>query len=665
MDLRSDEYLGKVYAGVLGKLIGVYLGRPFEGWTHQRILQQLGHVRYYVNDQLNVPLVVTDDDVSGTFTFIRAIEEHYDGAILSAEAIGKTWLNNVIYRHSVFFWGGKGIMTEHTAYVNLRDGIVPPMSGAMATNGSTIAEQIGAEIFIDGWDLVAPGKPSLAAKFAEAAASVSHDGEAVHAAKLWASMESEAFISKNVDHLLDTGLKAVPSDSLISTLIEDIRQWCAEDGSWEKTRQRIEDKYGYDKFSGICHVIPNHGLLIMALIYGGHDFSEAMHIISTCGWDTDSNGGNLGCLVAIMHGLVAFDGNLDWRGPIVDRVLVSSADGGYSINNAARLAFDIANMGRKLARKEELMPPKDGAQFHFTLPGSVQGVEQGIDHTGTSALAIRVSGDITASSGPVEVTTPTSSPLKVASMQYELVSSPLVYPGQTIRAVIRSDPTNSTIVPVRLMLKAYSFTDQLESFYDSPTLLSPNTSQVLEWAIPSNLGGRPIESGTLWLVSLGWHGTPKLTFRENGSEGPLDFYKRAFVAQDNGEGIVTYGTRDWADYKVTFRDFVINIGDPVGVEVRVQGLNRYYALEFVSGGHVVLLKALDKQRIKLATAGFDWKVNTKYLIFITVERSKLQAQVGNVTLSALDKQYQNGGVGLVATNGSLSLNSIDIGPITD
>jgi hypothetical protein len=27
------DYIERVYAGVLGKIIGVYLGRPFEGWT--------------------------------------------------------------------------------------------------------------------------------------------------------------------------------------------------------------------------------------------------------------------------------------------------------------------------------------------------------------------------------------------------------------------------------------------------------------------------------------------------------------------------------------------------------------------------------------------------------------------------------------------------------
>jgi ADP-ribosylglycohydrolase len=68
------DYLERVYAGVLGKLIGVYVGRPFEGWSHERILKELGHVRYYVHERVGALLVVTDDDVSGTFVFIRALD---------------------------------------------------------------------------------------------------------------------------------------------------------------------------------------------------------------------------------------------------------------------------------------------------------------------------------------------------------------------------------------------------------------------------------------------------------------------------------------------------------------------------------------------------------------------------------------------------------------
>jgi hypothetical protein len=57
-NLASQDYVERVYAGILGKIIGVYLGRPFEGWTHQRIQAELGEIWYYVNERLNVPLVV-------------------------------------------------------------------------------------------------------------------------------------------------------------------------------------------------------------------------------------------------------------------------------------------------------------------------------------------------------------------------------------------------------------------------------------------------------------------------------------------------------------------------------------------------------------------------------------------------------------------------------
>ncbi|KAF3060072.1 putative adp-ribosylation crystallin j1 protein [Daldinia childiae] len=294
------DYLERVYAGVLGKLIGVYMGRPFEGWTHQRILAELGHIRYYVNEKLKLPIVVTDDDISGTFTFVRALEEHYTRCrdpiqhqeshdenedrmeitetletteasetsgtpsipnitppstpgitqekIISAEQVGKTWLNNVIKDHTVFWWGGNGISTEHTAFLNLRKGIKAPHSGSIQTNGRTIAQQIGAQIFIDGFAMTAPGNPALAAQLAGAAGSVSHDGEAVYAAQLWAAMEAEAFASKDVNHLLNTGLSFVPSDSLIAALVRDVRAWCEDDDDWIYTRQRIEKKYGSARF---------------------------------------------------------------------------------------------------------------------------------------------------------------------------------------------------------------------------------------------------------------------------------------------------------------------------------------------------------------------------------------------------------------------------------
>ena len=86
----------KVYAGVLGKIIGVYLGRPFEGWTYERIMKDLGPVNYYVNEQLGVPLLVTDDDITGTFSFVRALSDYNHDVNITSKQIGQTWLNNII-----------------------------------------------------------------------------------------------------------------------------------------------------------------------------------------------------------------------------------------------------------------------------------------------------------------------------------------------------------------------------------------------------------------------------------------------------------------------------------------------------------------------------------------------------------------------------------------
>src|SRR3984957_13237320 len=200
------DYLERVYAGILGKIIGVYLGRPFEGWTYQRIMGELGPIRYYVNERLGKPLVVTDDDISGTFTFVRALSDFGNSADLTAAQIGHTWLNYIIENRTILWWGGFGNSTEHTAFLRLKQGIPAPRSGSIALNGKTVAEQIGAQIFIDSWAMVAPGKPLLAFELAGKAGSVSHDGEAVLAAQFLAVMESQAFVEPDLNALFEHGL---------------------------------------------------------------------------------------------------------------------------------------------------------------------------------------------------------------------------------------------------------------------------------------------------------------------------------------------------------------------------------------------------------------------------------------------------------------------------
>ena len=114
---------------MLGKTIGVYLGRPFEGWPYDRIMRELGEVDYYVHERLGKPLIVADDDISGTFTFLRALPDHGNSHDLTPAQIGETWLNYLVERRTILWWGGMGNSTEHTAYLRLKAGIPAPASG--------------------------------------------------------------------------------------------------------------------------------------------------------------------------------------------------------------------------------------------------------------------------------------------------------------------------------------------------------------------------------------------------------------------------------------------------------------------------------------------------------------------------------------------------------
>lgn len=697
MSLPQD-YLDRVYAGVLGKLIGVYLGRPFENWRYDRIMRELGPIQYYVHDRLGDPLVVTDDDVAGTFTFPRALDDHRLSADLTAAEIGEVWRNYIVEERAILWWGGAGNSTEHTAWLNLGKGIKAPASGSIETNGSTVAEQIGAQIFIDGWALVSPGNPAQAAKLARAAGSVSHDGESVHAAVLWAAMEAEAFVSKDVDHLLDTGLSHIPENCLIARLIRDVRHWVgASNEDWEATRAKIEDQYGYQHYPGNCHVVPNHALMIMALLHAPHDFQRGQMIVNTSGWDTDCNAGNLGCLQGIMLGLEGIDAGPDWRGPVADRLLISTADGGNSITDAVRIARWLTDLGRGLAGEEQLDVPKDGARFHFTLPGSVQGFrpqpsDMALEHfrvTGTGdALALDL--DALAPGREAAATTPVFAPPEVKGMRtYELLASPLVYPGQRLTARLSGAGSLKGAVEARLRIRHYDGTDALVAL-DGPNAVAVQKGESvdLSWTLP-NLGGHPIaeigvvltapsgrSSGRVLLDRMSWDGAPDVTFSRPEDGG--DFWWRAWVngasffskrflqdlriSQTRGEGMILQGTRDWTDYRVE-ADMMWHLGPTGGLVFRAHGLRRYYAARLTREGALQLVLRRDDEEQVLDEVRCDVGFEVPFQLVVTAKGDKLSAKIGEVEVRATDSTYAGGAMGLFVVEGAVSATRIHVGGV--
>ena len=685
------DYLERVYAGVLGKIIGVYLGRPFEGRTHQRIETELGEIWNYVHEQFDVPLVVADDDISGTFTFLRALPDHGGSADLTSEQIGLTWLNYIVENRSILWWGGMGNSTEHTAFLRLMSGIPAPLSGAIATNGKTVAEQIGAQIFIDGWALVSPGNPGLAVELARRAASVSHDGEAIYAAQLVAAMEAQAFIDPRIDQLIETGLFYLPPDSLIAQLVNDVRNWRRQDDDWRLTRERIEKTYGYDKFPGNCHVIPNHAIIILSLLYSEDDFGRALMIANTSGWDTDCNSGNVGCLLGIKNGLTAIDAKL--RKPVADRLFLSTADGGRCITDAVRETYEICHIAYQLGQAPPITKPKNGARFHFELPGSVQGFQVEPDTPRTCfacepdkhslALDFRHSEE----GRTVRIATQTFIPpdSKDAS-HYSLMACPTLYPGNIVHGRLIGGAENSAPVRVVPFISYYGDNDDLNYRHGPTITVAPGVGERFQWQI-EELNGSPIaqfglelssdsaRSGRLYVDYIDWSGTATTVFRRPDADGKM--WLRAWInavdhvgthwasafhlSQNRGTGLFIQGSRDWQNYAVE----AAIMSDPAkcfGLAARVQGLTRYYALTLGPNQTLRLIRNYDGVQA-LAEIPFRWSWSESYHFRLEVNRTRIACSINGGELIRYDDPdalLLDGGIALFCEEGLIMTNEVKV-----
>ncbi|MBV9864184.1 MAG: ADP-ribosylglycohydrolase family protein [Abitibacteriaceae bacterium] len=697
------DYVERVYAGVLGKIIGVYLGRPFEGWGYDSIMERLGEIQYYVHEKLNAPLIVTDDDISGTFTFLRALPDYDNSRDLTPEQIGQTWLNYLIEKRTVLWWGGVGNSTEHTAYQRLKSGIPAPDSGSIATNGKVVAEQIGAQIFIDGWGMVAPGDPEFAADLARRAASVSHDGEAIYGAQVIAAMEAQAFIESDINKLIDTAIALIPQDSVIYRMIGDIRYWHSEEKDWRKTREKIAANYGYDKYGGNCHMVPNHGLIIHSLLHGEGDFQKSLMIVNTCGWDTDCNSGNVGCLLGIRNGLAGIEDGPDWRGPVADRMYLPTADGGRAVTDAVTETYHIVNIAGALAGLEPIAP-KQSARFHFDLPGAVQGfqpedsietrgtveVENVEGHSTTGQRSLAIHYHHVAPGRLARVATSTFVPPDALNMGgYGVVASPTLYPGQTVRARVVADDKNHQATTCRLYLRIYGAQDKLTNIYGPEINLEPGSSHEFTWPIEDTSSlpivqiGVEVSSekradGTLYLDYLTWDGPPNVVFKR-----PVDntAWQRAWVngvdhfeshsgesfrlIQDEGRGLLMQGARDWTDYQVSAA-ITPHLVASAGIAARVQGMRRYYALLLCDDGKARLVKALDGQHT-LAQTNFPWKFGEAHDLNLQVAGNRITGCIdGRLMFDVRDTNHSlsGGGIALLCEEGRMATDEVRVQPIS-
>ena len=725
----KQEYVERIYSGWLAKIIGIRYGAPIEGWSMEKIRSLFGdRMPDYPADYRNF---AADDDSNGPWFFLRALEDSgvcvldglsHPGQVrdLEPEDVARALINYAPFEHGFFWWGGYGVSTEHTAYLNLRCGIPAPESGSIRQNGSTMAEQIGGQIFSDTWGLVNPGKPERAARMARAAASVTHDGDGLNGAAFVAASISAAFEERDVRKIIETGLSFVEPGSRYEEAVRAVMSFYDEHEkggeAWRDCFEFVRTHYGYDQYPGICHIIPNISVMILALLYGEGDFDRTLEICNLCGWDTDCNVGNVACILGTALGLSAIGEK--WRKPVGDLLICSSVLGYYNIQDIPQSASYIARLAYALDGEE---PPEelrdilmDETLCHFEYPGSTHAMrlraESGegealdgkmfrLENTEeaacTGSRSLKYSASVMEPGERLYVFKHTYyRPEEFTDSRYDPAFSPILYPGQTIEASLYL-PEYSRPAQAALYVK---------DLHDGTVCLGERISlktgewKKLTFSIPGGtdallgeagvcfyMEGRALERFSFagmvddfrilgqpdYLLDLKkeqeevWPGGHREISQFTRLKGNAWLENGALHLSCGDFGEMYTGGCNWEDYEAEFLMTPVK-GGFLGACFRVQGAARSYGALLLSGGRLALAESLpDGSGYEvLAETEFPWREGEPVRltagaageeIFVRARRAgEGGGEQGEVWLSLREKmgRFCRGCVGILVREGS-------------
>ena len=365
-----QEIYKRIYTSWLGKNIGIRLGAPIESWTGPEVRKCYQPITNYLTDYSQF---AADDDANGPLFFADVMKYHSFDDVTALD-MANNLLNVVSYEKGFFWWGGKGISTEHTAWLNLINHIEAPLSGSYKLNSKAVSEQIGGQIFSDCWGYLALDKPDIATSLAEKMSSVTHDLDGTEGGKFVAVCIALAWHIQDARELITTALAYLKQDSNYAQLIREMLDFYLQyPNDPEKCLAYIEDKHRYDNYEGLCHILPNTAIMLYGMLYGNNEFNRTMQLIAEAGRDTDCNLGNVGSILAMMVGLENIDEK--WIKPINDILLCSSSIGSKNITTISKSAYHFATLACKL---HGISCPNETIGKHttdFSLPYATNGFQ--------------------------------------------------------------------------------------------------------------------------------------------------------------------------------------------------------------------------------------------------------------------------------------------------
>ncbi|MCE5332540.1 MAG: ADP-ribosylglycohydrolase family protein [Bacteroidales bacterium] len=336
VSLTKEVLIDKIKGGWAAQTIGVVYGAPtefkFTGTTiqnYQPIPWSDGYVKYWWDKKPGL-----FDDIYNDLTFVETFE--IEGLNCPIDTLAQR-----------FAWAEYHLAHANQAgRYNIRNGIMPPESGHWLNNPH--ADDLDFQIEADFIGLMAPGMVNQAMDIANRVGHIMNSGDGFYGGAFVSALYSNAFISSDVEAVLNNSLSVIPVESQFHQCIADvISVYKIYPDDWEQCWFELHKKWNKDVgcpkgvfLSFNIDAKINSAYIALALLYGKGDFSKSMEIAVRCGQDSDCNPASVGGILGVMCGY----SNIPkfWLNPLKEIEQLNFEGTTVSLNRAYNLSFKHA-----------------------------------------------------------------------------------------------------------------------------------------------------------------------------------------------------------------------------------------------------------------------------------------------------------------------------------
>jgi len=338
---------------------------PIEGWDPRDIKKKYGQMAGWQEAHGAGGGVINDDEQFEIVALLCLEEVGIDG--LTMDSLARFWAE---YLNPSFLF-----TAEKQVYTNWKKN-VPPIEAHLPKNNPWY-DFIGAQMKGELFGQLIPDDLEKTAELANIDGAVAHHGVGIDGEVFVAGMVAQGMVAEEppTRASLVGGIKKALSycngQGRYVKLGHLLLQWISEHPEprgWIPVFERLEDWWREECLEelleendknpkhpgrgqilvqcglrpwGMCHVLPNFGIVLIALVYGGGDFGQSLQLAAMMGYDADCNVGNVGGILGAYWG----DDLLPdyWKAQIGDEILIVIKDWeDPSISNLARRIQAVA-----------------------------------------------------------------------------------------------------------------------------------------------------------------------------------------------------------------------------------------------------------------------------------------------------------------------------------